>query len=66
LQVKYDAAVHNQVKIILYNMAGVTCKQKSLTSNESSLYLGELSNGLYMVKLTDTNGCFKIQKILKQ
>jgi hypothetical protein len=66
LQIQYDETSHSQVQLALYNLAGVSCKRQILTSGESTLDLSKLLNGLYIVKLTDTNGCLKIQKILKQ
>jgi hypothetical protein len=66
LQIQYDEANHSQVQLTIYNLSSVTCKQQALTSGTTSLNLSKLPNGLYMVKLTDTKNCFKIQKILKQ
>ena len=53
----------NQVKSIeIYNIQG----QKVLSSNQKQINISELSSGMYMIKIQDTDNAVSTKKFVKQ
>ena len=57
----------NSTNVEIYSMTGQLVKNfKSNFSSESQFEIGELNNGIYLVKITDTNDREATLKLVKQ
>ena len=57
----------NTTKVAIYSITGQLVKSyKNNFNSESQFEIGELNNGIYLVKVTDTNDREVILKLVKQ